>query len=273
MAISICMLNQKGGVGKTSLCHHLSGALALSGQRVLLVDLDFQCNLTQSFLGWDTGRLFPEAASAAVLFNPSAKVSLLELIRPTEYENISILPGCTEMKSYGYEDPAKAGLKQLAVKRFLSQVANSFDIVFLDCHPDVALPTWAAVAAANFVVIPVQPEDYGIQGVPLMLEVIAGMQAGLNPKLKLLGYVITKRESNAYHRQFEAVLRKTYGDAVFEHVMPKSVQYAKAITARKPIAHWECVEKKWETAIASIAEELLNRVKRETTPLVIREAI
>jgi chromosome partitioning protein len=252
------MLNQKGGVGKTSTCHHLAGAFAKLGRRVLLMDLDFQANLTQGFFGSATGTSIPDQASVYALFDDSIRTPPQSLVHRTSFENISIVPGSMALKVPSIPSRDAAGIKQLALKKFLSQVRTSFDIILLDCRPDIELATWSAMIASDFVIIPVQPEDYGVQGIPLMTEAIAAVQTGPNPHLRLLGYVITMKNRSQYAAKVEEVLRTLYGDAVFQTAIPLSVLYKEAVSAGAPIAYFK-PKSKWAVAFDQLAGEIIQR--------------
>ena len=263
MPLTICMLNQKGGVGKTSICHHLAGAFSKLHQRVLLVDLDFQANLTQGFFGSQVGTSTPHAASVYALFDDAIRVNPHTLIQRTAFDNISIVPGSTAMKAPTIPPRDSAGMKQLALKKFVSQVGESFDIILFDCRPDIELPTWGAMVASAAVIIPVQPEDYGVQGIPLMTDTLAAMQAGPNPNLRLLGYVITMKNRSQYAAKVEEVIRRLYGEAVFETTIPLSITYKEAVSAGKPIAYYK-PRSKWAQALEHLAHEIMQRAAART---------
>jgi chromosome partitioning protein len=276
MPLTICMLNQKGGVGKTSTCHHLAGAFAKLGRRVLLVDLDFQANLTQGFFGSQVGMSTPHAASVYALFDDALRADPHALIQPTPFDNIAIVPGSTALKVPSIPPRDSAGIKQLALKKFVSRVGASFDVILFDCRPDIELPTWSAMVASDGVIIPVQPEDYGVQGIPLMTDTLAAMQAGPNPNLRLLGYVITMKNRSQYAAKVEEVLRRLYGDAVFATTIPLSVVYKEAVSAGKPIAYYK-PKSKWAQTLETLAGEVLQRAAPGTptqprTPTHVTEA-
>jgi chromosome partitioning protein len=261
MTTAICLLNQKGGVGKTSTCHHLSGAFSKQNRRVLLVDLDFQCNLTQGLFGSEVGTSIPKEASVHALFDDSLRINPQSLIQPTQFENIFVIAGSPAMNDPDFPAPQRAGVKQLVLKKFVTRVGESFEIILFDCRPDIHLPTWNAMVASEFVIIPAQPEVYGVHGLALMKEAVAAVQAGPNPKLKLLGYLITMYDKRlALHLQYEEVLRSAFGEEVLQSTFPLSVKYKEAVNEGKPIAYYK-PKSKYAIAIDQLADEVLRRAR------------
>ena len=185
----LTVLNQKGGVGKTSTCHHLSGTLALLGQRVLLVDNDPQASLTQGFFGPIAARgLDPATTIAAVLAGELPEPS--RLIRPTGIAGVDLLPASGRAASYNVPDPHLTEWDtQVALRDFLAEVRGTYDLIMIDCPPNLHLCSWSALVASDYVLVPLQPEDYGAQGIADVQASISRVQAGPNPSLKLLGFL------------------------------------------------------------------------------------
>src|SRR3954469_16928520 len=188
---TVAMLNKKGGVGKTSTCHHLSGALARKGRRILLVDADPQASLTQGLLGPEATRALPPQETIAALLDEAGGPPIGDLVRPTEVEGVSILAGSEAMEDLNVTRPWSTGALQFALRDALAEVEGRFDLAILDCPPNVQLCSWAALVASDGVVVPLQAEDYGAQGIVGLQRAIRRIQAGPNPDLVLVGYLIT----------------------------------------------------------------------------------
>jgi chromosome partitioning protein len=259
MALTICVLNQKGGVGKTSTCHHLAGAFAKLKRRTLLIDMDPQSNLTQGYLGAEAGTSIPRETSVVRLFDSSGVFERKELIQPTAFEYISLVPGSVAMREHDFSRPAEGGFKQLVLRNFVAHVKDDFDVILFDCPPNVYLASWNAMCASDHIIVPLQPEDYGAQGIFLMKEAISAVQAGPNPGLKLLGYLITMRNTRlGLHTAFEEMLRKMYGPEVFTTAVPLAVAYKAAISFRAPIGFYK-PRSQAARIMTQLAEEVLDR--------------
>ena len=186
----ITLLNQKGGVGKTSCTHHLSGTFAQMGRRVLLLDADPQSSLTQGWWGpVATRQLDPAATIAAVLRGDRPHPE--QVIHPTGLAGVDLVPGSRAATSFNTPDPHRADPEvQGFLRAFLDEAAAGYDLVLIDCPPNLHLCSWAALAASDFLIVPLQPEDYGAQGIADVLESLARVRAAGYPVV-LLGYLIT----------------------------------------------------------------------------------
>jgi chromosome partitioning protein len=254
------LLNQKGGVGKTSCTHHLSGTLALGfGKRVLLVDTDPQSSLTQGWWGPVTTRqLSPEVTIAAVLRGDRPHPE--QVIHPTGLDRVDLVPGSRTATSFNTPDPHLADTESQEVLRsFLEEVRGHYDLVLIDCPPNLHLCGWAALAASDHLVVPLQPEDYGAQGIADVLESLSRVNAAGFP-VALLGYLITMiSPRRTLHQLYEEQLRELYGPAVFEARIPESPEFPEAISRRQTIAQYK-PKGAAAKAVRALAEELLGRI-------------
>jgi cellulose biosynthesis protein BcsQ len=128
-------MNRKGGVGKTSTVHHLGGTLARRGLRVLLVDVDSQASLTQGLLGPEAAEALDPAATIAAVMDESGVVSPRDLVRPTPFPNLHLIPGSEAAERFNVPDPWDAGLRQLILRDALDEAGEGFDLVLIDCPP------------------------------------------------------------------------------------------------------------------------------------------
>jgi chromosome partitioning protein len=234
------MLNQKGGVGKTSCTHHLAGTLAQMGRRVLLIDNDPQSSLTQGFWGPVAARQVDPGATVAALYQGDFPFPE-QVIHPTGIAGIDLVPGSRRSTSHNVPDPHLADPElQGCLRAFLEDVRERYDLVMIDCPPNLHLCSWAALVASDHLIVPLQPEDYGAQGIVDVQESVARVLAGPNPALNLLGYLITMINARkTIHRLYEEMLRERYGAAVFATVVPEAVDFVEAIAQRKPVAQFK----------------------------------
>lgn len=258
----ITMLNQKGGVGKTSTCHHLAGTLALQGRRVLLVDNDPQASLTQGFWGPVATRQLPAAATVAALYQGDAPFPD-QVIRPTGIERIDLLPGSRHATRHNRPEPYRVEPEvQTCLREFLTEVRADYDLVLIDCPPNLYLCSWAALVASDHLIVPLKPEDYGAQGIIDVHESVQMVLAGANPRLHLLGYLLTLMSPRkAVHQLYEGGLRAQYGPLVFDTRVTEAVDYVEALNQRKPVAQHKPKGAAAKT-MKALAQELETRLEQ-----------
>jgi chromosome partitioning protein len=251
MGSIIAILNQKGGVGKTTTAVNLGSYLAKAGKSVLLVDLDPQGNAT-SGLGINKQALGETMYD--VLFNHQSAPSV---ILNTEFDNLQILPANTNLA--GAEVQLVSALqRELQLRQVLEQFNHDF--ILIDCPPSLGLLTINALSAANYVLIPVQTEYYALEGLSQLLSVIDRVETALNPNLSILGVVMTMYDArNSLSEQVKNELGKYFGDKLFKTIIPRNVRLAEAPSFGKPIAEHD----KWSKgarAYKSLAKEVIHRV-------------
>jgi len=258
---TITALNQKGGVGKTSTCHHLAGALASMGKRVLLVDNDPQSSLSQGFWGPVAARDLDPAETIAALYRGDRPFPE-QVIRPTGIEGIDVLPGSRVATDFNVPRPFEAPEDvQHCIREFLAEVAGSYDLAFIDCPPNLHLCSWAALVASDHLIVPLQPEDYGAQGIIDVQDSVAMVQAGPNPDLTLLGYLMTMHSPRrTIHQLYDERLRALHGGDVFKATVPEAAVFVEAIARRLPIQQYK-PKGEPAKAIRTLAAELLERVE------------
>jgi chromosome partitioning protein len=259
----ITALNQKGGVGKTSTCYHLAGTLAQSGRRVLLVDNDPQASLTQGFLGPQVTRQLDPAETIAAVYQQGAVPD--QVLRATGIPNVELLAGSRLAASFNVPDPHRADWPlQVALREFLAEVLDRYDTVMIDCPPNLHLASWASLVASDALIVPLQPEDFGAQGIADVQDSIDRVVAGPNPDLKLLGFLITMSNNRlAVHKGFEQLLRSLYGAAVFATTIPISTDFKESIVQRKPVALYK-PRGAAAKVMKALAEEITARLAGDT---------
>jgi chromosome partitioning protein len=234
----IALLNQKGGVGKTTTTANLGGALSKRGRRILLVDNDPQASLTQGLLGPElTAALPADATIAAVYRGEVARAE--QVVRPTIFAGLDLLPGSELAAAVNNGRPHEQPYElQTCLVELLGELAGVYDQILVDCPPNLNLCSWAALSAADWVVIPVQPEDYGAQGLPAVRRSIELVRRVANPRIRVLGLLITMYQARrSLHQVYADLLRQQYGAEVFLAPLPDAAEIPEATTLRKPVVY------------------------------------
>jgi chromosome partitioning protein len=252
----LAIANQKGGVGKTTTAINLSACLSAAGQRVLLFDLDPQANATSG-----VGLEKIEGASAyRVLLGDG---SLLEKIKPTNFERLEVIPSEVDLCAADLE-LARTENHLQAVSRSLKPVVESgrFDIVLIDCPPSLGILTLNAFAASDGLLVPLQCEYYALEGISMMTRVLGQLRAaGVNPQLDIFGVVMTMFDGRTkLSNEVVGEVRNLLGAKVFEPVIPRTTKLAEAPSFGKPIIHYD----KYSSGSAAyelLAQEVLVRLQ------------
>lgn len=257
---TICFINQKGGCGKSSCCFHLGGCLTESGYRVLLVDADPQGSLSQAFFGSQHVEWLESHETLASLFDDNLAYSRCasRLARQTAWQNLFLVCANQTLAPHNGPCPEQAGLRQYAVVQYL-EVAGDFDFALLDCPPNLYQCSWNALLAADHVIVPVPPEDFGAQGLRAVHQAIQHATL-LNPRLQLLGHLVTRYDRRLLvHRAYESRLRELYGAGVLETIIPEASAFKVALTCRQPVCY--CAPRSRATlATRQLTEEILQRI-------------
>jgi chromosome partitioning protein len=266
----ITMLNQKGGVGKTSCTHHLAGTLAAMGRRVLLLDNDPQSSLSQGFWGPQAVRQIDHSETIANIY-AGGRPFPEQVIRPTGIAGIDLVPGSRHASDFNVPRPYEVDPEtQSCLRAFLDEAGAAYDMVILDCPPNLHLASWAALTASDYLIVPLQPEDYGAQGIVDVQESVEMVQVGPNPSLALLGFLLTMvAPRKTIHQLYEERLRALYGPAVFSAKVPEAVDYVEAIARRLPIASYK-PKGAPAKAIRAVADEIESRISAMANPTTMQ---
>ena len=244
------VINQKGGVGKTTTAVNLAAALA-SFRRVLLVDLDPQANAS-SGLGVER----PERTIYAVLVGD---VSARQAVLRTATPNLSVLPASADLAGAAVELDASTD-NLLLLDKALIGVRPTFDFVVVDAPPSIGALTLNALAAADLLIVPLQAEYYALEGIAGMMETVDRVRASLNPDLRILGILLTMFDSRTrLSQEVEQNVRAHFGDEVFRTVIPRNVRLAEAPSYGRPIFEYAAMSQ-GAIAYQALAEEVLARV-------------
>lgn len=263
MATIISFINQKGGVGKSASAFHLGGAFAVAGFNTLVIDADPQGSLSQGFFGSSTIENLAASETLAALFDDESFISDVgALAVPTAFERLSVVRTNQALAPHNVPQPERLAMKQFILREFLQSLSD-FDIVLIDCPPNLYQCTWNALIAANFVVIPVPPEDFATQGLRVVHQAIENARL-LNPELQLLGHLVTRLDARLLvHRSYENKLRSLYGESVLTTVIPEASAFKMALTCRQPVSHYSPGSRAAEVT-AELARELLSRAAGPT---------
>lgn len=252
----VAVLNQKGGVGKTTTAVNLAAYLGKAGQKVLLIDLDPQGNATS---GLGVNKLALEGTTYQALVDGA---SFESVAMQTEIPNVTLIPTNADLAGVEIQ-LAPVPNRETKLRDFLHSSSYIYDIVLIDCPPSLGLLTVNALTAATDVLIPVQTEYYAMEGLSQLIQVIQRVQQGLNPTLQILGVVMTMYDSRTtLSEQVKAEVVRVFGDLVFDTVIPRNVRLAEAPSHGKPIAQYD----KWSKgarAYKSLAKEVKNRIYKE----------
>jgi chromosome partitioning protein len=263
MATIISLINQKGGCGKSSTAFHLGGAFAVAGFNTLVIDADPQGSLSQGFFGSSTIENLPSSETLAALFDDDTFVSdTTALAVPTQFERISVVRANQTLAPHNVPQPERLAMKQFILREFVESLPN-FDVVLIDCPPNLYQSSWNALVAAHFVVIPFTAEDFGAQGLRVVHQAIENARL-LNPKLQLLGHLVTRFDSRLLvHRSYENKLRTLYGDTVLTTVIPEASAFKVSLACRQPVSFYS-PSSRAAAITAELGRELLSRVAGPT---------
>lgn len=205
---------------------------------MLLIDADPQGSLSQGFLGSATVENLPASQTLASLFDDSfGFADLHALPQATAFERIFIVPANQHLAQHNMPVPENQGMKQFVVRELLESVTG-FDLVLIDCPPNLYLCSWASMIAADFVVIPVPPEDFGTQGLRTVHQAIDSARK-LNPGLRRLGHLITRYDARLLvHQSYHEKLRALYRNTVLDTVIPEASAFKVSLACRKPVVYY-----------------------------------
>ena len=226
----VAIVNQKGGVGKTTTCVNLAAAVKAAGKRVLLCDFDPQANAT-SGMGVDKTR---SNGVYDVLING---VETEKAIVTTPYGDV--LPSSKALAGAGVEMIDMEG-RQFLLRKALEQVAERYDYIFIDCPPSLELLTLNALCAANTLLVPVQGEYYALEGVSDLMSTVRLVRRSLNPGLDIEGVLLTMFDGRTnLNIQVAQELKRFFGGKVYATVIPRNVRLSEAPSHGKPITAYD----------------------------------
>jgi len=251
MPLAYAVVNQKGGVGKTTTTVNLAAYLATFGKKILLVDSDPQSNAT---VGFGVNRTTVNRCLYNVLID---SIPAEEIIVKTSISNLDVLPSTPRLAGAEVE-LVSLDNRETRLKQALLNIKENYEIIIIDCPPSLSLLTVNALTAANEVIIPIQSEYYALEGISQLTHSLELVRESLNPELKIRGIVLTMYDPRTLlSAQVEEETRKYFGKKVFQTVIPRNVRLAEAPSFGQPIIFYDPGSKGAE-AYEKLCREVLD---------------
>ena len=254
----ISIVNQKGGVGKTTTSINLAAALGKEGKKTLLIDLDSQGNASTG-LGYNNGDYSHDIYEVM-----TGKCDIEEAIIKTKFQNLSLIPSTINLAGLDVEFIKNmlenATFKQNEqLRRAIYEIRENYDYIIIDCQPSLGITTVNALVASDSVIIPVQCEFYALDGITQLLNTIIMVQSSMNPDLRIEGVLLTMLDgrTNIGLEVIEEV-RKYFKNKVFNTIIPRLVRLAEAPSHGKPISDYE-PDSRATLAYQNLAKEVISR--------------
>jgi chromosome partitioning protein len=244
----VACANQKGGVGKTTTVVNLGTYLALSTERVLVIDLDPQGNATSGF-GLDRATI-----DRSIYDGMAGEAGLMELRRSTSVDGLHLVPSAIALAGAEVE-LASVSQRERQLARLIDGATDEYDYVLIDCPPSLGLLTVNALTAADAVLIPIQCEYYALEGLTQLIATVNLVRDHLNPNLTVKGVLLTMYDPRTnLSAQVASEVRRHLGGAVFDSVIPRSVRLSEAPSHGLPIEFYRPDSKGAEAYRALTAE-------------------
>ena len=256
----ISVINQKGGVGKTTTVINLAAGLSMKGKKVLVIDLDPQGNATTG-LG-----LSNNSNSNTTIYNVlNGNMNISEVIQPTEFENLDLVTSNVDLSGLEVEtagDSRRAFKLKDELALILNDSSVSYDYILIDCPPSLSLLTIMALVASDALVVPLQTEFFALEGLTQLIKTIDRIKSNLNPSLEIRGILLTMFDKrNKLSGQVETEARNYFKDKVYLTAVPRNVRLSEAPSHGIPVLLYDkiCPGSK---AYFKFTEEFLDQDKQ-----------
>lgn len=252
----IAIVNQKGGVGKTTTSVNIATAFAAVGKRVVLIDLDAQGNATTAFgiSGNQRGKTIYDVISG--------KSSMDDALMITEIPGLRIIPSTVDLAAAEIE-LVQVPQREHVLKNVINSFSKSYDYIFIDCPPSLGMLTLNALVASDAILIPLQCEFFALEGLSHLLNTTKLVKKNLNPGLDIFGIVLTMHDKrNKLSVQVESDVRSYFKEKVFSTVIPRNIKVSEAPSHGKPaiIYDYKC---SGSLAYIHLAREILQREREK----------
>ncbi len=252
----ISIVNQKGGVGKTTTAVNVSAIIADSGKKVLLVDADPQGNST-------IGLGFIKEEQEISVYNVLVEsIDAKDAIKKTQIENLFIMP--TNINLAGAEvELVNEEERETRLKKAIDSVKKEYDYIFIDCPPSLGLLSLNALIAADSLLIPIQCEYFALDGLSQLIQTVEKVRDALNPDLKIEGAVITMYDSRTkLSVQVVEEIKKIFKDKVYETIIPRNVTLSEAPSFGQPVNLYDR-NSRGAKAYIELASEIMKRNEKK----------
>lgn len=249
----IAIANQKGGVGKTTTAINLAASLAVLEKKVLIIDADPQANTTSGL------NFSPDNDQERTLYEVMVdQIDIRNTLIQTEIANLHMIP--SHINLVGAEiQLVDAADRESRIKNALAAIKNDYDYIIIDCSPSLGLITVNSLAAADSVMIPVQPEFFALEGLGKLLQTIRLVQNGINPDLNIEGFVVTMFDGRTkVHNQVLGELKEHFGNMVFKSIIQRNIRLSEAPSHGKPIILYDVICN-GTTNYLNLAKEVLEK--------------
>lgn len=249
----ISIVNQKGGVGKTTTAVNLASAVGVAGKKVLLIDLDPQGNTTSAYgIAKNT-----KNTSYSLLMG---EISASEAVVKTAFKNVDVIP--TTMDLAGAEiELISVSSRENALKNALSSIRDNYDFIFIDCPPSLSIITINALTASDSFLVPIQCEYFALEGLSQLMASVRQVKLRYNSLIELEGVLLTMYDGRLnLTRQVVLEIKKFFGNKLYSTVIPRAVRLSEAPSFGKPIQYYD-KHSKGAIAYNDLAKEFIKRNK------------
>tara|TARA_B100000131_G_scaffold235610_1_gene227593 strand:- start:38 stop:838 length:801 start_codon:yes stop_codon:yes gene_type:complete len=255
----LSIINQKGGVGKTTTVINLAAGLSMKGKKILVIDLDPQGNATTGL-----GMSNTENTDRTIYSVLNGTKNIFDVIHKTKFENLDLITSNVDLSGLEVEtagDSRRAFILKEQITAYLNDSRGSYDYVLIDCPPSLSLLTIMALVASKSLIVPLQTEFFALEGLTQLMKTIERIKNNLNPELIIKGILLTMYDKrNKLSSEVEKEARGYFKDKVYQSVVPRNVRLSEAPSHGVPVLLYDknCPGSK---SYFSFTEEFLNQEK------------